>query len=111
MRGRRIGRDDATLSGERRLLCALVAQALHDAKMTGSMEAARWLDEEGPAVARLLGFDVGVFADWRTRDVAISAVVRGQLATQGGPVETPAERGRRYRERKKQAAEAAKNRL
>lgn len=79
----------------RRLLAAIVTQAVRDA-LTGDPGAIAWLDSTAADVAVILDMREDAFTDWRTANPVIA---RPKVAH--GRRETPAERSRRYRERMK----------
>jgi hypothetical protein len=65
LRGRRVGRENDEERCCRRLLIAIILQAVRDAQR-GDMEAASWLAEIGPLFAGRLGMTEDAFMGWQT---------------------------------------------
>jgi hypothetical protein len=65
LRGRRMGWENDEERCCRRLLIAIILQAVRDAQR-GDMEAASWLAEIGPLFAGRLGMTEDAFMGWQT---------------------------------------------
>jgi len=96
MRGNLV-RGLANSTSERRLAAAIYVQALIDARR-GDLGAAGWLDEIGPAWAKMLGIEEGAARAWRAADLE-----------QKAPPDIEKARARARRWRKKRRAARGQN--